>query len=444
MNMKKTAAVTAVLLIPITLIGAASLGAQTVVTTSVVNAMSAQDDDTDDGCTVTASDVTVNPQLAEALSNNENAAQLAEALLEGKGIDLKGLKFTRTMVAGIIGNFQVESGVTFARAEKKDGNNVGQLDHMSNDNADEWTKGGARGLGIAQWTWNPGRAGNLISVARSMNRNWYDAAPQLQLLVNELSGSYHAVFTALSKASSPSDATSVFMTRFESPATATLGQRQAAAEAAYKVLNDQNVGADEAAASSTGTVADGVYRDVSARVVRADDCSSDSGASDAAYGEVNGAPKAAGNYSWMCDSQGICNDGDAGRFYAHLEYGYQCVWYAWNRLAMIHGSDGWTWVKGDGGTIKDAVQGVVGWTVSDKPQPGDGISGKSTPLASGGQYGHVAVVEKVESDPSGWKIVISEGNYNGSASWNGYDTRTLTAAQLSGTDVRFFRNSAWK
>ena len=153
------------------------------------------------------------------------------------------------------------------------------------------------------------------------------------------------------------------------------------------------------------------------------------------------------DFSWMCDAVGVCKSGDAGSkgIYPHLEYGYQCVWYAWQRLSMIHGKDGWNWLRGNGGDIWSVAAGDPGWEVDLTPHPGDGISGHNAPFAGST---HVAVVEKVAEDPSGWKVYISEGNYNGSASWNSYNTRWMTKAQLgvgnSGNDIHFFRCKSWK
>lgn len=164
------------------------------------------------------------------------------------------------------------------------------------------------------------------------------------------------------------------------------------------------------------------------------------GQGDAETGSVGGAPAGSGDFSWMCDSnQKICGPSDAGVLYPHLEYGHQCVWYAWNRLGMIHGNDGWSWVVGDGGDIADNCKGVPGWEVDTTPHPGDGASGKTQPFA---YTTHVAVVEEVADDPSGWKVRISEGNADGSASFDSYGSRWLTKTDMQG--IQFFRNTAWR
>lgn len=164
------------------------------------------------------------------------------------------------------------------------------------------------------------------------------------------------------------------------------------------------------------------------------------GQGDAETGSVGGAPAGSGDFSWMCDSnQRICGPSDAGVLYPHLKYGHQCVWYAWNRLGMIHGNDGWSWVVGDGGDIADNCKNVAGWEVDTTPHPGDGASGKTQPFA---YTTHVAVVEEVADDPSGWKVRISEGNADGSASFDSYGSRWLTKTDMQG--IQFFRNTAWR
>lgn len=108
---------------------------------------------------------------------------------------LGGKAMSKKQTAALMGNFIAESGVTFAQAQLKGENSNGQLNKMSNDKAESWTRSGTsirddRGLGLVQWTWNPGRAGDLIDLARGMGKNWYDADVQLALLKSELDTSY--------------------------------------------------------------------------------------------------------------------------------------------------------------------------------------------------------------------------------------------------------------
>lgn len=187
----------------------------------------------------------------------------------------------------------------------------------------------------------------------------------------------------------------------------------------------------------------------------------------AQYGAIGDAPARTGDYSWLCSSMHVCKPGDKGAYnYAAFNaHGYQCTWYAWIRLAMVHGIQGWTtggansWnpqAEANGGDIWKRAQNLPGWTVSDTPQPGDGASG--WPTGGYGSYGHVAVVEEVRSDPSGWKIRISEGNVisasrggknclGGSLGgcWNGYNgSKWMTKTQVNANQVHFFRYQSWK
>lgn len=181
----------------------------------------------------------------------------------------------------------------------------------------------------------------------------------------------------------------------------------------------------------------------------ADKCE-DSKGSGGKYGDIGGAKECDEGkcgYEWMCDAIGVCKDGDYGNensVYPRGDYGYQCVWYAWNRASMVYGTDGWTWVQGNGGDIWANAQGMPGWTVDTTPHPGDIISGHGAPFAAST---HVAFVEKVEPDPSGWKIYISEGNYappEGSGGWHGYNTRWLTKTEALTGDNHFLRHDSWK
>ncbi|RBP98917.1 lytic transglycosylase domain-containing protein [Bifidobacterium xylocopae] len=99
----------------------------------------------------------------------------------------------------------------------------------------------------------------------------------------------------------------------------------------------------------------------------------------------------------------------------------QCTWWAASRRATIgkpvdaHLGNGGEW---------GASARRLGYKTGDNPQPGDVISFSPGVLGSDSYYGHVAVVEQVNSDGS---IIISESG----ASLPAPMLRTLTAAQLS-------------
>ena len=99
---------------------------------------------------------------------NERAKKMAHFFMDSNnGVDKKGLIFNRLMVAGILGNFQAESGINPDRLQ---GFPPQVSQTKSNDEAAAWAKGGARGLGLAQWTF--GRAQKLIELAKEMGMIW--------------------------------------------------------------------------------------------------------------------------------------------------------------------------------------------------------------------------------------------------------------------------------
>lgn len=147
---------------------------------------------------------------------------------------LGGKGMTKNQAAGVMGNFIAESGITFAQAERKAGNQDGSKNKMSNAEADAWTKGtDPRGLGLAQWTWNPGRAKDLIDLANSMSKDWHSAEVQLSLIKVELDGPYYGSkllakgFNDASK--TPEELTTIFHNVYEGSADRNMDNRHKAA-----------------------------------------------------------------------------------------------------------------------------------------------------------------------------------------------------------------------
>lgn len=165
----------------------------------------------------------------------------------------------------------------------------------------------------------------------------------------------------------------------------------------------------------------------------------------AAYGDsrIGGAPSDTNNYGWMCAELGVCKNGDYGPV-GNISGDYQCVWYAWTRLFMIHrkskentkenvnatlhGAE----YSGNGGYIADRLKSNPDWIVTDKPKAGDGVS-----LRGGsGIVQHVAVVEEVKGDT----ILVSEGN-KGGGSWNEYGRNVYRPSDFE--YCMFFRYKDW-
>lgn len=357
-----------------------------------------------------------------SFSVSDNAMKIAQGFADAG--------YSKAATAGVLGNIQAESGFRPTAASADGGYGIAQWTPRSKIRA--WFD--ANGLAGTDDSDLDGQIKMLIGTAESSFNNYYleNAAAEITIRNNSL-------YETWLYASDPETAAVAWMAGWERPNWALRHEdvRRQTAKNYYE--NGLNGLTFDTSRRDDGTSSDGGGSTTVA-------CSTDtSDGGSASYGKVGGAPTENGNFGWMCSgNQKICGASDAGVFYPHLEYGHQCVWYAWNRLAMIHGNDGWSWVIGNGGDIANNLKGKSGWTVDGSPKAGDGISGRGTPFSDGGGCGHVAVVEEVAEDSSGWKIRISEGNRDGSASFESYGSRWLTKAQLSGTDCQFFRNSGWK
>jgi N-acetylmuramoyl-L-alanine amidase len=96
-------------------------------------------------------------------------------------------------------------------------------------------------------------------------------------------------------------------------------------------------------------------------------------------------------------------------------YGY-CTYYAYNRRMEIGRPIGGNW--GNAVTWA-AYAAAAGFRVDHTPEVG-------AVMQNGGGYGHVAVVERIDSDGS---VTVSEMNYAG---WNIISSRTISASQAGG------------
>lgn len=344
---------------------------------------------------------------------NDDAKTVAKALMKAG--------FSKVQAASILANFMNESGVS-PDARNKDS--------------------GAYGLG----QWLGGRLQNLQG-----RPNWTSVETQAQFAIDEaLAGSTwsgHGNDAKTFASTTDTDAaTAAWYNGFERPGSSdtTLGTRQARAKKYYKLLDE--VG-DKWSKDGDSPKEFGKMKLENAAgntsSMKAESCNlNGEGGGSAKYGTIGNIPKEGkGNFSFMCKSLGVCHDGQYGP--VDGRYGYQCVWYAWSRATMVYGQTGWSIVQGNGGDIAANARAAGGsWQVDDTPHPGDLISGYASGFAGDSSYGHVAFVEKVEQDSSGWKITISEGNADGSASFNSFQVRTIRKGDLHG-NYMFVRNRNW-
>lgn len=175
------------------------------------------------------------------------------------------------------------------------------------------------------------------------------------------------------------------------------------------------------------------------------DCSGSGNGDDgnAVYGDLGDAPLDTENFGWMCKTVlKICAPGDYGVPKISWSGDYQCYWYWLARSYLVFDGDIQNPMTANGGQLYEWAQGQPDWETSTAPRPGAGVS------FWGNGNNHVAFVEKVEPDPSGWKIWISEGNFQRpgvpAGSWNTFNTRWLTKNDfLAAGGTGFFWKKSW-
>lgn len=116
-------------------------------------------------------------------------------------------------------------------------------------------------------------------------------------------------------------------------------------------------------------------------------------------------------------SRVVAYTGNAASVGNRYDYGY-CTWYVYNRRAELGRPVGSFW--GNASTWASYARGS-GYLVNNTPAVGSVLQNGW----QAGGYGHVAVVESMNSDGS---ITVSEMNYAG---WNVTSTRTISAGEAS-------------
>lgn len=389
---------------------------------------------------------------------------------------LKKYGLNDSQIAGILSNWQVEGGMDPTSVEtifdepyqtgsrkkeaEKDWNSF-VLNKVFPSYAGGIDENGYRaedgkyypGIGMGQWT-GP-RAKKVLDTAHSVGEKWNTMKFQMAYSLSIDS----AHFSEYKKQDGdPTTLAGWFYSNFEMPGHGVDPKHTANAQSWYEKMKSWN--ADDSFGSEVLDLAKkiGMTSDSGASSSSGGESNDFTGANcinvDKENGAVSGTQecdKGTCDYSWMCKDTGICKDGDgfSGNriVYPQNVSKYQCVWYAWNRLGMLHPgwkNGEWNWVMGDGGDIWKTAQSTSGWEVDTTPHAGDGISGHASPFAGST---HVAVVEKVEGD----RIYISEGNTGGhigctsyGGCWDGYHTRWLTKDVWSAGDIHFFRHTSWK
>lgn len=131
---------------------------------------------------------------------------------------LKGAGYTKAQIAGVLGNFELESGFN---PRVNEGGKVG-------------TPMGVGGYGFAQWT--GGRQTGLVNFAKQKKMDPGDPNLQAKFLLYELEGPEKKAASYLKEAVSPEESARRFLTDFERAGIPKTKQRQEAARAIYGKL----------------------------------------------------------------------------------------------------------------------------------------------------------------------------------------------------------------
>jgi hypothetical protein len=144
------------------------------------------------------------------MSLNPNAVIIANKL--------KGAGYSKAHIAGVLGNFQLESGFN---PRVNEGGKVG-------------APMGVGGYGFGQWT--GGRQTSLVNFAKQQKMDPGDPNLQAKFLLYELEGPEKKAASYLREAVSPEESARRFLTDFERAGIPKTKQRQEAARAIYGQL----------------------------------------------------------------------------------------------------------------------------------------------------------------------------------------------------------------
>lgn len=222
---------------PVTWIAIAVVLVLTFITLAVVTGVQVYGkNDAVDNCTANGSVSGVEIPTDATVEQNRDA--MMSWLMKNNFKSNGNKPLTKEQASAVAGNFAAESGFGFDVTQ----NHV--MDGAPNDQVDNWTRQGPNGLGMAQWTWNPGRAGVLIDLARSMGKNWYDPEVQFQMILNEMDGAYGPRLASagfFASGGKPGDLAIIFHDIYEGSAD-TPSMKQRRAQMAEDAFANANVG----------------------------------------------------------------------------------------------------------------------------------------------------------------------------------------------------------
>lgn len=353
--------------------------------------------------TVDTSSLSCDPTITTTTRSDVSpvAGQIIRDLDGAGGLNLHGLTFTPLMIAALLGNWTVESHLN---------------PHASNGTHH----------GIAQWGGN--RWTHLTQIAIRRGTSPYNLQTQVQYAIIELAGSYHTAYLHLHQATSIQTAALTVAADYEECPRVTSPE--------ITVIKDWQAGQQRITDTQEYAQECGLLTTLCHTLPT---------------GTAPSTRMAHGTYQWMDNQhngwEGFIDQSD------EQANGYQCVWYLWNRLYMLHTTSyqkhEWTVIHGNGGQLQTLLTHHKGWVLTTVPQAGDGVSlywsgsrGLTDPA------GHAAVVEAVTMQNHQWTILVSQGNWDRSSNgpWNGYNEQWVTEHDMTEdtSSYHFFRNLSWK
>ena len=168
------------------------------------------------------------------LSGSSNAEKIYNYLVTS------GL--TPAAAAGIMGNFERESGLLSNNLQNDYEGSLGYSDESYTKAVDDgsYTNFGndSAGYGLAQWTYST-RKQNLLNFAKSKGKSIGDLGMQLDFLMKEISENYSGLIEKLNAASTPEEAAQTFEKIFENAGVVAMGARTSAARKYYDMYKDK-------------------------------------------------------------------------------------------------------------------------------------------------------------------------------------------------------------
>lgn len=381
------------------------------------------------------SDTKVSQEAIDWVESGENNLIRTENISKAWSV-FSGMGVSQTVAAGILGNFDHESGIDptgvetiysekYAIGPKKAAAEAAGFDVMKIDSSYGSKFPGVKLVGIGFGQWSNGRNTTILNYAKSRGLKWYDIGTQLAFMFDGDNPSDIAVLKGI--ASTPnitiSQATERFMSEWERPSSNALAL-DGRINSAAKIYLDLDVAkVDKKYAQS---IISGMNKDIAI-----------GNSNNAEFHKDNGCGETVGSHYQQSDGTGVFPTTVTGNMWspATLPSELKAYTHDPSKLGLSYGSmGGWTENGNPGqcvalsdsympllypGTVKPGgvnggqiaevwakkYSGSLGGSLSNTPQAGAVFQNNNS-----GQYGHTGVVEHVFANGD---IIVVEQNIRG-------------------------------